>query len=239
MRVAILAALPGELKPLVQGWLRLPSPTRGIRLWTHTQGKLELTAVCGGMGSTAAMRSFAAAEHAGAPDMVLTLGWVGGLSSELTPGTCYRPSEVIDVQTGERFALAGGSAGLRLVTTPYVAGAAEKSRLQASYAAGLVDMEAAAVARLAQMRGIPVFAFKAISDGAGVRLPDINLYVSPAGTLRMGPFLAHVLPRPQYWAGLAHMGRSSALAARQIARAVQQFLADELPQSQPTQEHRI
>ena len=62
----------------------------------------------------------------------------------------------VDLRTGERFAADGAAEGDPwLVTSPGVAGAAEKRRLAADYQAGLVDMEAAAIARLAAMRGIP------------------------------------------------------------------------------------
>ena len=48
-----------------------------------------------------------------------------------------------------------------LATSPKVADEAEKRRLASTYKADLVDMEAAAVARLAAMRGIPFYASKA------------------------------------------------------------------------------
>ncbi len=107
-------------------------------------------------------------------------------------GKCYVPSEIIDAQTGERFLLTDGDRRLRLVTTVQVADAHEKHRLRESYGAVLVDMEAAAVARLAQMRRIPVCCFKAVSDAPDATLPDLNAFIDAQGQMRMLPFLAHV-----------------------------------------------
>jgi adenosylhomocysteine nucleosidase len=226
MRVAILAALPGELKPLVRGWERLASPTKGISIWVQTSGEDEYIAVCGGMGTQAALRSFAAAEHIGTLDMVLSVGWAGALEDEMKPGLCYIPSEAIDVRTGERFSFTAANRRQRLVTTPHVADEAEKLRLRQTYGAVLVDMEAATVARLAQMRGIPICCFKAVSDGTGAKLPDLNRFIDIHGQLQLLPFLGYVALRPQYWSSLIQLGRASSIAAKALAASIQRFLEE-------------
>jgi adenosylhomocysteine nucleosidase len=227
MRIAILAALPGELKPLVKGWERVPSPTRGISLWVTTSGtdaSDEYIAVCGGMGAPAALRSFAAAEQFGTLDLAISVGWAGALTSAMQTGHCYLASEVIDVLTGERFQLTEGHSPLRLVTTPRVVDKTEKRRLRDSYSAALVDMEAAAICRLAQIRGIPAYCFKAVSDGVDARLPDLNPFIDIHGQLQLLPFLAHVAIRPSYWGSLIQMGKSSSAAAHALADAIRSFL---------------
>ena len=223
MRIGIIAALPGELRPLVRGWQKLAvAPASGIAMWQQTRAEDDLIAVCAGMGATAARRAFIAAEHAGSLDLVLNIGWAGGLTHSENPGIVI--SEIIDAQTGERFLLTDGARRLRLVTTARVADAQEKHRLAASYGAVAVDMEASAIARLAQMRGIPMGCFKAISDRLELKLPDINPFIDEAGKLRMSNFLAHVAPRPRYWGSLMAMSRSSRQASHRLARAVNNFL---------------
>lgn len=223
MRIGIIAAMPGELKPLVRGWEKLPvARGSGILMWRRERGRDEVVAVCGGMGAAAARRAFAAAEFAGTLDRVVSVGWAGGLIED--EGVRPEMTEIIDAQTGERFAAAGGGAGLRLVTTVRVADAAEKRRLRESYGAVAVDMEAATVARLAQMRGIPMACFKVISDGAEAKLPDINPFIDVAGKLRMGSFLSYVAVRPQYWAAMVEMGRRSSRASRVLAGVVEEYL---------------
>jgi adenosylhomocysteine nucleosidase len=226
MRIAILAALPDELQPLTRGWDLVASPTKGILIWVKSAGDDEYIAVSGGMGTHAALRSFAAAEHIGTLDLVLSVGWAGALDQGMQPGHCYIPSEVIDALTGERFLLTDGNRRQRLVTTPRVADETEKLRLHNSYGAVLVDMEAAAVARLAQIRGIPICCFKAVSDGPGAKLPDLNRFIDINGQLRLLPFLGHVALRPQYWGSLIQLGRTSSVAAKALAAAILKFLEE-------------
>jgi adenosylhomocysteine nucleosidase len=226
MRIGIIAALPGELKPLVRGWERQPTGVKGISVWTQVRGEDELIAVCGGIGWEAAIRSFSAAEFMGALDLVLSVGWVGALADEAKTGECYVPSEIIDAQTGERFLLTDGDRRLRLVTTVQVADAHEKHRLRESYGAAMVDMEAAAIARLAQMRRIPVCCFKAVSDAPNATLPDLNSFIDAQGQMRMMQFLGHVAVRPRFWASLLELGRNSAVGAKAIAESVNRFLVD-------------
>ena len=226
MRIGIIAALPGELKPLVRGWTRQRTGVKEISVWTTTRGEDELIAVCGGMGPDAAMRSFTAAEFSGPLDLVLSVGWAGALVPEMKPGHCYIPSEVIDVQTGERFPLADGERKLRLATTVQVADAGEKRRLWQSYGAVLVDMEAATIARLAQIRGIPVCCFKAVSDAPNADLPDLNPFIDVHGQMRLPAFLAHVALRPRCWGSLLELGKNSSTGARAIASQVDRFLIE-------------
>ncbi len=225
MRIGIIAALPGELKPLVRGWEKMPvARGSGIRMWQRVQGGDEVVAVCAGMGAAAARRAFVAAEHAGTLDIAISAGWAGALTAEerLSPVM----SEIIDAQTGERFLLTEGKRRLRVVTTARVANAEEKRRLAASYGAVAVDMEAAAVARLAQMRGIPMSCFKVISDGVDARLPDLNRFIDAGGKLKMVSFLGYAALRPQYWGALLEVGRRSARASRELATLVENFLQD-------------
>lgn len=226
MRIAIIAALPGELKSLVRGWERHRSDTKGVSIWKSVQNGDELIAVCGGMGASAAMRSFVAAETFGSPDMVLSVGWAGALDSGMRTGQCYIPSEVVDIQTGERFLLAEGGRQLLLATTPQVADKNEKRRLWRSYGAALVDMESATIARLAQIREIPLCCFKAVSDGPDATLPDLNRFIDEQGQMRMPSFLAYVALRPQFWRPLVKLGRNSVFAAETLAVKVKRFLQE-------------
>jgi adenosylhomocysteine nucleosidase len=224
MRVGIIAAMPGELKPLVCGWPRKTTAGKHIQMWTQTTGNDEVIAVCGGMGARAALRSFAAIEASGPLDIVLSVGWAGALEKGKPAGECYVVSEIIDSQTGERFSLTAGNRKLRLVTTSRVADEAEKRRLWQTYGAVLVDMEAAAIARLAQMRSLPMCCFKAVSDEMEASLPDLNSFIDDGGQLRLLPFLIHVAMRPRYWGPLLRLGRTSTKAAKALAVVIAGFL---------------
>jgi hypothetical protein len=113
---------------------------------------------------------------------------------------------------------------LWLVTAAKVADAAEKQRLASTYQAALVEMEAAGVARLARMRGIPFYCIKGISDGYNDKLPDFNRFISADGQFRLARFVFFMLPRPWYWPSLIRMGENSKRAARAIAVSVHDLL---------------
>ena len=232
-RIAIIAAMPGELKPLVRSWHH--ERRDGIRLWRNRSADLDCVAACAGAGIAAATRAFAEAEKSGTIDAVVSVGWVGALRSDLTSGKTYQVSSVLDARTGERFETANAIASPRsqsrdlghpaanapaeclLVTAAQVVNATEKQRLATTYKAHLVDMEAAAVARLAQMRSVPFYCIKGISDGYTDQLPDFNRFISPNGQFRTLPFVVFALLRPWHWRALARMGENSSKAARGIA----------------------
>ena len=218
-RVGLIAAMPGELKPLVKGWQheRREAPnSRPVDLWHSRQGDTGLVAACSGPGQQAATRAFAEAEKDGPLASVYSIGWVGALSASLHPRRSYTVTGVIDVLSGERFQAQGAPAGLWLVTSPRVANRAEKLRLATAYSASLVDMEAAAVARLAAMRSIPFHCIKGVSDGFTEDLPDFNRFITPDGHFQTSRLLFFVLIRPWYWPALIRMGENSSKASQAI-----------------------
>ena len=126
-RVAIIAAMPGELKPLVRGW---PHSTRSnIHFWVQRTEQEEWMAACAGVGQAAATRAFAAIEDGGPIDLVFSVGWAGALNAGIAVGAACNAAGVIDVRTGERFNCEAGAGERWLVTSPVVADAAEKQRL--------------------------------------------------------------------------------------------------------------
>jgi adenosylhomocysteine nucleosidase len=227
MRIAIIAALPGELKPLVKDWQRVATGDKRTKKWTFSRDADTWIAVCAGIGAEAARRAYAAAVSDGPVDMLLSVGWAGSLHGDVRPGTAQVPAVVIDAQTGEQFSLTEGKGNRRLVTTARVAGDAEKMRLAATYpGVALVDMEAATVARLAAMHGIPLLCIKGISDAADARLPDLNPFIDQAGHMQTAQFVTHVVFRPQYWPSLLHLGKNSARAADAMRDLILEFMKE-------------
>lgn len=221
-RTAIIAAMPGELKPIVGGW---PHSTRnGIHFWAQRTEEEEWIAACAGAGQSAATRAFAAIEDGGPIDLVFSIGWAGALRAEIPTGSAHNVAGVIDVRTGERFHCEAGAGNLWLATSPKVANRAEKHRLATTYNAALVDMEAAAIARLAAMREIPFYCIKGVSDGLNDRLPDFNPFLTADGRFRLLPFALLSALRPWYWPSLLRMGENSRRASLSIAESLQDFL---------------
>lgn len=221
-RVAIISALPSELKPLVQGW---PHSTRnGIDFWAQRDEEEEWIAACAGAGQAAATRAFAGIEDGGPIDLVFSVGWAGALNEDIPAGTAHNMAGVYDTRTGERFNCDADAGPLWLATSPIVANETEKRRLAAAYRAGLVDMEAAAIGRLAAMRGIPFYCIKGVSDDLNARLPDLNRFIAPDGKFRMANFVLFAILRPCYWPALLRMGENSRKAAQAIAQSLIEFL---------------
>ncbi len=221
-RIAIIAAMPGELKPLVRGWHRQRS--NGSDLWRRKFDQGEWIAACAGTGVNAATRAFAEAEKAGPLDAVISTGWAGALREELTPGQVCDVSCVIDARTGERFLSSGPPSDCWLVTSTRVADVHEKQRLASTYQASIVDMEAAGVARMAQMRGIPFYCVKGISDGYTDQLHDFNRFIAANGQFQMSRFVVSSVLRPWQWPALMRMGENSKKAAQSIAKSLLDFL---------------
>ena len=226
-RVAIIAAFPGELKPLVVDW---PHSSRNdVHFWARRNEEEEWIAACAGAGQRAATRAFAAIEDGGPIDLIFSIGWAGALRAEVAAGSAHNVAGVVDVRTGERFRCEAGAGDLWLATSPKVADQAEKRRLADAYNAALVDMEAAAVARLAAARDIPFYCIKGVSDGLADRLPDFNRYLSPSGQLRFARLTLYATLRPWYWPALVRMGENSKRASQHIAELLRDFLDGQSP----------
>ena len=221
-RVAIIAAMPGELKPLVRNW---PHSKRGIvRFWAQRTEEEEWIAACAGAGLDAATRAFAGIEDGGPIDLVISIGWAGALTLDIASGSAHNCAGVIDARTGERFNCDAGAGKLWLATSPCVADEPEKRRLATTYRASLVDMEAAAVARLAAMRGIPFYAIKGVSDSLDAKLPDFNRFIDQNGQFQSPKFVLFALLRPWLWPALVQMGENSKKASQSIAERLHEFL---------------
>jgi adenosylhomocysteine nucleosidase len=223
-RIGIIAAMPGELKPLVQGWKQLHA-SAGEGAWQGAIDGTPCIAVCAGMGTAAALRACTIAAQEAPLSALVSIGWAGALSCGVHPGSAYVVNEVVDAATGEAFATGSvlqpqNGAVLRLITIDHVALGPEKRSLGERYHSVLVDMEAAAVARFARNHGSAFYCLKAVSDAPCEVLPDFSRYTDNHGHLRLPALLAHVAIRPQYWSGLARIGRNGKRGAVAMAEAL-------------------
>ncbi len=211
--LAILAALPREVRGLVGRQAPEPSlRSEGVQLY-RLPGAVVAVA---GMGGSRVSLAFEAALREGGITTVVSAGLAGACSPALREGSVAEASVVADARTGERFATEAAGAGPVLVTTAAIAGVQEKARLAAAYGAGMVDMEAATVARLAAAHGLRFRAIKGISDAHDFELASLARFGGGArGQFRTGAFALHTALRPHHWSRAAALGRASnrALAA--------------------------
>ncbi len=222
-QIGIIAALPGEVRPLAREWPRTDHVFLG-----HING-VECLLACEGMGGAAAMRSFQAI-RAASTDLgaLVSYGWAGALNCGVKPPNVCTVAEAIDARTGERFptdgARAAEGAPLRLVTLGHVARREEKRPLAERYGASLVDMEAATVGRLARAHGLAFVCLRGVSDGYTDELPDFNRFITHDGQLRTAALALHAAVRPRLWPTLAALGRNSTAAAEALARKLPEAL---------------
>ncbi len=140
-------------------------------------------------------------------------------------GSAHNMAGVIDARTGERFNCDAGAGRPRgLLPAPGLPTKQRSADLRPPYSAGLVDMEAAAIARLAAMRGIPFYCIKGVSDGLTDHLPDFNRFIDPSGHFQTGRFALYALLMPWYWPALIRMGENSKRASQSIAESLRDFL---------------
>lgn len=220
--IAIIAALPGELKPLVRGWQQ-----RGRNVWAGRINGVAAVAIAGGMGAAAAERAVERAFAEAEPDTLVSYGWAGALTCAVKPPAVCVISEVVNDRSGECFATNSGD-GYRLITLDHVARADEKRGLAAKHQAVLVDMEAATVARIAAARQVAFYCFKGISDGYNDQLPDFSRFIDGKGELRMTAFLAYAAVHPKYWPSLRRLGENSSGAAKKLVTMIQEGLKGSL-----------
>jgi adenosylhomocysteine nucleosidase len=72
-----------------------------------------------------------------------------------------------------------------------------------------VDMEAATVARLAELHGIPFRAIKAVSDAHDFELTSLSRFATKTGHFRTGAFALHTALRPHRWHNTIQLGAGS------------------------------
>jgi len=177
--------------------------------------------VADGPGPKRAEAAARAAFEAGPVDRVVSMGFCGGLGPDLRVGEVLVASEVIgeggaswDASPVESIKGAAGKGPLfscdRVVVT-----SGEKRSLFREVGARAVEMEAAAVARLASEKGAPFYCVRVVSDAANESLPlDFNLYRAPSGRFRRGRIVAAALARPWSIRGLMRLNTDSIRASR-------------------------
>jgi len=211
---AIIAALPREVKQLVRGWQehRLPGE---IVAYTNDFAVI----VCAGMGPSRAALAVQAALSLKPVTALLSVGLAGACDPLLHVGDIVRAGVVVDARTGERFV--DELFNQMLITTSVIASVEEKQRLHASYKASAVDMEAATVARLAEVHHFSFRAIKAISDEASFEMQELAKFATRDGQFREAAFAAHSAIRPHLWPKLFKLAVNSNRALQALTRELE------------------
>jgi nucleoside phosphorylase len=220
-RLAIVAALEREVRPLIKTWRWSEKKHEGRTFRFFENGDVVL--VCGGIGAAAARRAAEAVIAIFDPKVVCSAGFAGALDGALRVGDIIRPHTVINAGDASKAIIAGGDGVL--VSFEAVASPAQKSKLHESFGAQAVDMEAAAVARSAEARGKEFTAVKAVSDESDFEFPALERFVDPDGRFSELRFAGYTAIRPWLWARVIRLGRNSNRASRALCMSLRTLSA--------------
>jgi adenosylhomocysteine nucleosidase len=215
--IAIIAAMPVELAPLI-GNIE-PQTMNSVDIFDLPGAIVAV----GGIGEKFARRAAEVAIEYAQPKLLLSAGIVGAISPKLKVGDVARIREVVDVATGRRYPTTAGGEWV-LATSQEVSDAAEKHGFLTKFAADVVDMEAAAVAQIAQDHGLEFACVKAISDDAEFVMPPLNRFIDANGRFATRKFLMYVALHPRWWSTLGKMKANSELASKNLCEAVEHLL---------------
>lgn len=207
--VAIVAAMHREIAPLVSGWEIILGPH--YRFYEHG----NVIAFCGGIGPEAARVAAETVLTFRQPSLIISAGFAGALRETLPVGTVIVPTKVLGATSEQTFRIEGGGEGT-LVSVDSIVDSAVKRDLAAKYTADAVDMEAAAVAGVAQARGVRFVAVKAVSDSARFELPPMSHFIDADGEFQTMRFVAHAAFRPVLWPALSTLKRNADKAANAL-----------------------
>lgn len=211
-----------------------------VRRATRTWPNRPLVVFGGGTTEAARLRLPELLAHS--PELLLSVGYSGGLMPGLTAGTLVVPETVVDA-AGRRWNCDATAAGqlreaARRLGLPLEEGAMlgadtpaatadVKRSLHRATAAAAVDLESHLLAEAATEAGLAFAVVRSVLDDAGTELPPPVLQaVDPdSGRPQLGYLLGAVVRRPQTLPALLRLGRANAAAKASLRR----LLARPLP----------
>lgn len=205
-----------EVRPLVKSWPAREREHDGRKYKFYESERMVV--VCSGMGAESARRATEAIIQLYRPELLISTGFAGAMTRDLKVGAVVIPRRVIDMSDGSRFDLEQGEGVL--VSFNAVAHKEQKMSLAKAYGAIAVDMEAAAAARGAEVRGIPFRAVKSISDELDFQLPPLNRFIGSDGQFGYMRMAAFAAARPWLWGKFIALGLNSWKASQALSRAL-------------------
>jgi adenosylhomocysteine nucleosidase len=230
-RIGIVVALPQEA-----GMWTTVRPSCGDLLALSPDLHLVVSGIGGSNARDAATRLLAM--HC---DALVSWGTAGALRPDLHSGQLVVADRIIDAG-GERLN-PDPTWAQRVVArlAPHgevlVAGVAETDRildsvqgkraLGAAGGAAIVDMESAAVARVAAKHGIPLLVLRAVADELDMVIPaSIVVATDAQGRVRVSRLLMRLLGHPPEWFDVWRLGRAFGRARRSLKTAARSLRPD-------------
>jgi len=242
-RVALLAALPLEVRPFLR---RVRARRRGdldLPAWEFGSGEARGVLGLSGMGALAAWEAARQLLERCRPANLISLGFGGALVPGLEPGAVvlgqsfwrFHPdrAELQEItapapprplpELRDRLLRAGLPASLgSFVTTPYIIHKGRQGGPISHLDCPVLDLESAAAAALADKGGVPFLGLRVITDAAGDEIPDFLRAWAPGQGPGPGArtALAWLAAEPRRLSQLLRLGRRGRAAARRLAEAL-------------------
>jgi adenosylhomocysteine nucleosidase len=221
-----------ELEPLRRNW-NLDQTGPGD-FWVGKWAGLRLQVALSGVGRRRAQATLPQLLRHGQPDLLLSLGYSGGLKAHLGAGQVVLATSVVtpDGQSWEspphtpHELHPGWQRGQLLCVSQVAAQADAKRQLAQNFPEALaVDMESAWLAQVATEAGLPWRALRIIIDPLDQALPlDFSQCMSEGGQTHGLKLARHILSRPQNWPKLLHFSGLANTARASLVSQASHFL---------------
>lgn len=180
-----------------------------------------MLAIANGAG---AARAHAAVIAAPVLRAVISIGYCGALDPALRVADVFVATEIATKTMDGHLPCAlpscsaGSAATGPIVSTAAIAVSAAAKRLLRKKGAQAVEMEAAGAYRAAEVRGVPFYCIRAVSDLADEDLGiDFNLFLMPDGRFNTRALIAHALLNPlKRFGELIRLSRRTSLASERL-----------------------
>lgn len=241
--IALIAALPEEIKPfLARVGIVRKERIAHFPLYSFRVDDRDLILLQSGMGPINAEAATRALLEATSPDLIINFGLGGAVApgpqvADLVVATRLLVSDGVgfseqngpDLSFADEFMVKAGNSrchpGTFITTGETMLKAALRGTVPANTETPVLEMETAAIARVAGERGIPLLAIRAISDDCYEELGftvaefcDAELRIRPAKVLFT------ILKRPWIIPQLIRLARNSRQAAEALAAGIINYL---------------
>lgn len=248
--IGLIAAMPEEIKPLLARIETYSRETAGsFTMYRFRAGSRDACLVESGLGPEKAARATATLIATAAPDLVINFGLGGAATPGLRVGDViiaqrilFARERLFSEQQGLSPQLAATALDLlqRNPATPFLicrgtcvtSGAILAKReaarlLPAGVVNPVLEMETAAVAKIAAREGVPLLAVRAISDDASEELEfNITDFTDKNMNIKVHRVFWSLTCRPWLVPQLMRLARNSKRAGGNLARVVESLLAE-------------
>ncbi|MSN26075.1 MAG: hypothetical protein GJV46_09425 [Geobacter sp.] len=245
MEIAVITAMPEEFRA-VAACLGTGSNVCSGRLRGRKYhfANHNILLVESGMGFDNAARATAAAIRESSPDLLISVGYCGGIAAELQVGDLVAAKKIVIVSESGleelpvevpaailNFSARQDVAGIRIFGGTFASTAVITSKatlagiLLEKYPYPVVEMESAAIAMLAAESKIPMIAIRSVSDPASEELGfSLDEFCDSNLRIRSARVLMTILRKPWIIPQLVRLAGNSRVASKSITKALEQLL---------------